>query len=58
MAFKNGKIISLVSIILIFNRVKKPERQLNSEHINYLLSDDILKLWAGVPMKERVVFFS
>ena len=37
---------------------KKPERQLDDEHLDYLLSEKILLNWAGHPMKERVSMFS
>ena len=36
---------------------KKPERQLDDQHREYLLCDEILHLWAGFPMKERVELF-
>ena len=58
MVFKNSKNSLLIIINVFINRVKKPERQLSTEQIDYLLSDNILKLWAGAPMKERVQFFS
>ena len=50
----NGKLISLIFVTVNYISVKKNERQLSTEQIDYLLSDNILKLWAGVPMKERV----
>jgi hypothetical protein len=37
---------------------KKPERKLEAEHIDFLLSEETLLLQAGFTMKERVEIFT
>ena len=32
-------------------------RKLEQEHVDFLLSEDTLKKWAGFTMKERVILF-
>jgi hypothetical protein len=39
-------------------RVKPLSRKLEQVHIDYLLNNDILKLWVGETMKDRVALFS
>ena len=38
-------------------KYKASERQLEQNHINFLISPETLRLWAGKFMRERVVLF-
>ena len=52
-----SKYISIVLKPISSTIRKNPNRQLDRAHLDYLLKDETLHLWAGFSMKERVDLF-